>query len=226
MKGIKGVTFDFGGTLAGGDLDKQGLRSKLLEYFQSLGFSGGEARLSKARSGMLAGLMRARRQNREIRLEALYQGMLFKIGIHPEREIIDHIHQLYIRSFNVELVPGVKEVLEPLSEKYRLGVVSNAMSEVPRQALERSDLRKHFISITISRDIGIRKPDPEIFRYALSNMGIESHEAVHVGDSLEEDIKGAENAGMKTIWIADGDEEIAIQPDFTIHSLRELTSLL
>ena len=226
MKGIKGVTFDFGGTLAGGDLDKQGLRSKLLEYLQSLGFSKGKARLSKARNGMLAGLMRARRQNREMRLEDLYQGMLFKIGIHPEREIIDHIHQLYIRSFNVELVPGAKEVLETLAEKYRLAVVSNAMSEVPRQALERFELRRYFVSVTISRDIGIRKPDPEIFRYTLSNMGIESYEAVHVGDSLEEDIQGAKNAGMKAIWVPDGDEETSVQPDFTIRSLHELTSLL
>ena len=226
MENIKGVTFDFGGTLALGDLDKQGLTDRLLEYLRSLGFSGGEARLRKARNGMLERLMRARTYNREIRLEDLYQGMLFKIGLHPEPDVLDHIHQLYIRSFGVELVPGVKEVLEFLTGKYCLAVVSNAISEVPRHALRKCDLEKYFDSVTVSRDIGIRKPDPEIFRFTLSNLGIENHEAIHVGDSLKEDIKGAKDAGMKAIWVMDSDEEIVAQPDYTIHSLQELTSLL
>ncbi len=226
MKDIKGVTFDFGGTLVLGDLDKKGLKDRLLGYLRSLGFSGGEAQLGKARNGMLETLMRARTKNREIRLEDLYAGMLSKIGLHPEAEVIDYIHQLYIRSFKVELVPGVKEILEFLSGKYRLAVISNAISEVPRHAIRKFDLEKYFDFVTISRDIGIRKPNPEIFRFTLHNLGVESHEAIHVGDSLEYDVQGAKNAGMKTIWITDGEEEIAVQPDYTIFSLSELTSLL
>ncbi len=226
MRGIKGVTFDFGGTLALGDLDKQGFRESLLGYLRSLGFSGREAQVRKARNGMLGRLMRAQARNREIRLEDLYQGMLLKIELHPQPEVIDYIHQLYIRSFQVELVPGAKEVLMSLSAKYRLAVVSNAIGDVARHALKKFDLEGYFHSVTISRDIGIRKPDPEIFRFALSNLGLESYEAVHVGDSLKEDIKGAKSLGMKAIWIADSSEEIAVQPDYTIYSLSELTSLL
>lgn len=226
MKGVKGVTFDFGGTLATGDLDKEGLKERLLGYLRSLGFSGGEAQLSKARNGMLQSLMKARTRNREIRLEDLYGGMLLKIGLHPEAEVIDHIHQLYIRSFRVELVPGVKEVLKPLSQKYSLAVISNAISEVPRHAVRKFGLEKYFDFVTVSRDIGIRKPSREIFKFTLENLGIESHEAVHVGDSMEHDIEGAKNAGMKAIWITAGDEETTIQPDHTIRSLQELTSLL
>ncbi len=226
MKGVKGVTFDFGGTLTTGDLDKEGLKERLLGYLRSLGFSGGETQLSKARNGMLESLMKARTRNREIRLEDLYGGMLFKIGLHPEAEVIDHIHQLYIRSFRVELVPGVKEVLKPLSKKYSLAVISNAISEVPRHAVRKFGLEKYFDFVTVSRDIGIRKPNPEIFKFTLENLGIESHEAVHVGDSMEHDIEGAKNAGMKAIWITASDEETTIQPDYTIRSLQELTSLL
>jgi len=226
MRGIKGVTFDFGGTLALGDLDKQGLRENLLGYLRSLGFSGQEAQVRKARNGMLERLMRAQAQNREIRIEDLYQGMLFRIGLHPESDVIDYIHQLYIRSFQVELVPSAKEVLESLSAKYRLAVVSNAISDVARHALKKFDLEEYFHSVIISRDIGIRKPDPEIFRFALTNLGLESNEAVHVGDSLKEDVQGAKSLGMKAIWIADSGEETAVQPDYTIYSLSELTLLL
>ncbi|MCP8321903.1 MAG: HAD family hydrolase [archaeon] len=223
---VKGVTFDFGGTLALGGLDKEGFRHDLLEYLRSLGFSGSESLVNKTRDGMLGRLMKARDHNREIRLEDLYQDMLFKLGLHPEREVTDFIHQLYIRSFKVELIPGVEKILELLNVKYRLAIISNATSNVPREAMKRFGLEKYFDSIVISRDIGIRKPDPEIFNFTLKNLGIKSDEAVHVGDSLEYDVRGAKNAGMRAVWIKRNNEEENIQPDYTIHSLQELTLLL
>ena len=223
---IKAITFDFGGTLAMGDLDKEEYRMGLLEYLRSLGFRGGEPQFERARRGMLKRLMKARSLGREIRIEDLYQGMLFKLGLHPEREVIDHIHDLYIRSFKVDLVPSVADVLEALSRKYALAVISNAMSDVPRRAIERSGLERYLDAVVISRDLGIRKPDPEIFRFTLKNLGIESYEAVHVGDSLDDDVQGAKNAGMGAIWIERPSEEIDVQPDHIIHSIKELTSLL
>lgn len=223
---IKSITFDFGGTLAMGDLDKEEYRMRILEYLRSLGFRGGEPQFERARRGMLKRLMKARSLNREIRIEDLYQGMLFKLGLHPEREVIDHIHDLYIRSFKADLVPSAADVLESLSKKYTLAVISNAMSDVPRRAMKRSGLEKHLKAVVISRDLGIRKPDPEIFRFTLNNLGIESCRAVHVGDSLEDDVQGAKNAGMRAIWIERARQEINVQPDHIIHSIEELTSLL
>jgi len=100
------------------------------------------------------------------------------------------------------------------------------MSNVPRRAIKRSGLERYLDAVVISRDLGIRKPDPEIFRFTLKNLGMESHEAIHVGDSLEDDVQGAKNAGMKAIWIERATEEMIIQPDQTIRSIEELTSLL
>ncbi len=60
----------------------------------------------------------------------------------------------------------------------------------------------------------------------MENLGIESHESIHVGDSLEEDVEGAKNAGMKAIWLKRSDEKINVLPDYTIHSIKDLTSLL
>ena len=223
---IKGILFDFGGTLALGDLDKDYFTTSFLEYIRSLGFRGRKSQYEKARKGMFEKLMKARSINREIRLEELYQGLLFKLGLHPSEEVIDYIHQLYIRSFNVELVPGLKEVLEFLKERYSLAVISNSMSDVPRQAIKKFNLEPYFDTVVISRDIGIRKPDSEIFNFALHNLGLESYNAIHVGDSLKEDIQGANNAGIKTIWIQRNSEETHIQPDYTIQSIKEIPSLL
>jgi HAD superfamily hydrolase (TIGR01549 family) len=223
---IKGITFDFGGTLAMGDLDKEEYRMRILEYFRSLGFRGGEPQFERARRGMLRRLMKARSLNREIRIEDLYQGMLFKLGLHPEREVVDHIHDLYIRSFKVDLVPSAVDVLESLNKKYTLAVISNAMSDAPRRAIKRTGLERYLKAVVISRDLGIRKPDREIFRFTLNNLGMEGHEVAHVGDSLGDDVQGAKNAGMRAIWIESPSREINVQPDRIIRSIEELTALL
>lgn len=223
---IRGVTFDFGGTLVQGVFDKESFRSRFLDYIRSLGFSGNESQLGNARNRMLNRLRKARNLNREMRLEDLYQYMLFKLGLRPEREVIDYIHQLYIHSFPTELIPGVEEVFEVLSERYKLAVISNAISDVPRYAIKKFGLERYLDAVVISRDIGIRKPDPEIFHFSLKKLGVDSNEAVHVGDSLEHDVQGARDAGMKTVWIKRNNEEIDINPDYTIHSIKELTSFL
>ena len=223
---IKGVTLDFGDTLAKGAFDKVTFRKRLLNYLKSLGYSGDQDQIRKVRSQMLQKLERVRSFNREIRLENLYPFFLLKLGLHPEREVLNHIHKLYINSFNSEFIPGVEEVFEYLTEKYKLAVISNSISNVPRFFLERAGLEKYFEAIVISRDLGIRKPDPEIFNYTLVKLGIESEEAIHVGDSLEQDVKGAKDVGMKTVWIKKDNEEMITKPNYIIHSIGELISIL
>ncbi len=223
---IKGVTLDFGDTLANGALDKVTFRKRLLNYLKSLGYSRDQNQIRKVRSQMLQKLERARSFNREIRLENLYPFLLLKLGLHPEREVLNHIHKLYVNSFNSEFIPGVEEVFEYLKGKYKLAVISNSISNVPRFFLERAGFEKYLEAIVISRDLGIRKPDPEIFNYTLAKLGIESEEAIHVGDSLEQDVKGARDVGMKTVWIKKDNEEMITKPDFIIHSIGELISIL
>jgi putative hydrolase of the HAD superfamily len=223
---IKAITIDFGGTLASGDLDKDYFLNELLKYIRSLGFKGTVAQLKRARNKMFAKLMKVRRLNRELRLEDLYQGMLFQIGLHPNYEVIENIHQLYMQSFNTDLLPHTDTVLQKLYKNYRLAVISNAMSNIPRHAIDKFGLGRYFQAIVISRDLGVRKPDLEIFKFTLNKLGVENYEAMHVGDSLEEDVQGAKNAGMKTIWIRNANQEVTVPPDYAIRSLRELTFLL
>jgi putative hydrolase of the HAD superfamily len=222
----EGILFDFGGTLASGDLDKEEFGSNLFDYIRGLGYRGSESRFTKAGENMFERLMKLRNQNREMRLEDFYQGMFFELGLYPERATLEYIHDLYIRSFNIVLITGVKEVLEYLDKRYYLAIVSNAMSNVARHALRRFCIEQHFETVIISRDLGIRKPDPEIFRYALSNLGLETSQVVHIGDSLKDDVQGAKKAGIKTIWIKLDKGNDEIQPDYTINSIKELTFLL
>ena len=226
MKNLKAITFDFGGTLAHGSLEKENYKIALIDYLFKLGFSGGKARLSKARNAMLERLRRAQKKNRELRFEDLYQGLLFDLKLHPTQERLDYIVHLYYRFFRVDFVPGIKEMLIDFSGKYKLAIISNITSNISRYVLKKFDFKQYFDCIILSWDLGIRKPDPEIFQFTLQNLGVKSCEAIHVGDSLEDDIQGAKNAGMKTVWIKGNDEIKDLHPDFVISKVTKLPSIL
>jgi HAD superfamily hydrolase (TIGR01549 family) len=220
------IIFDFGGTLATGDLNKEIFSRNLIEYLRSLGYRGLEAQFRKARSNMLRRLMRVQSYNREMRLEDLYQGLLFELGVHPDRAAVEFIHELYLRAFHVKLIEGAKEIIKNLAKQFRLAILSNAISNVARRTLLETNLDKYFEKIIISRDLGIRKPDPEIFRYTLTSLDLESIQVMHVGDSLHDDIQGATSVGIPSIWIQTDENEERIQPNYIINSIRELPVFL
>ncbi len=79
-----------------------------------------------------------------------------------------------------------------------------------------------------SERAGCFKPDERIFRYALERAGVEAHEAIHIGDSLEADVAGALGAGMRAVWFNPDGREVqgSIVPDATIGSYAELPALI
>jgi putative hydrolase of the HAD superfamily len=91
--------------------------------------------------------------------------------------------------------PGVPDALAHLGERYRLGLVSNANGTV-RAKLARLGLARHFEVIVDSHEEGVEKPDPAIFRIALSRMGVRAEEAAYVGDLVYVDVTGARAAGL------------------------------
>ncbi|MCD6529460.1 HAD family hydrolase [Candidatus Bathyarchaeota archaeon] len=223
---IKAVTLDFGGTLADGELDRQSFRSRLLMYLHSLGFTGGETRLIKAINGALEKMERARRLDREVRIEEFYSSVLSRLGIPPEDYTLEYVHKLYLNSFRVQILPKAEEVLDYLKNRYRLAVISNASSELPRYAIKKLGLEKYFEVVVLSRDIGVRKPSPEIFKFTLQKLGLSGSETVHVGDSIEKDVLGAKKAGMKAVWINRSGEEASVEVDYVLRSISELTRVL
>jgi len=223
---IRAVTFDFGGTLATGKLDAEAYREGLLNYLHSLGYGISKASLREAISGMLSTLERVQAKNLELKFEEVYAGVLSKLGIPPREEFLDHVYQLYSENFHSEIVPGAERTLEALHPKYKLAVISNATSDLCRRILKENGLNKLFQVIVVSRDLGIRKPDPQIFRYTLEKLQVKPDEAVHVGDSLEEDVLGAKRAGLRAIWIKGESKENAEEADCVIHAITELPRII
>ncbi len=126
------------------------------------------------------------------------------------------------------LMPDAREVLTRLGARYTLGLLTNGAPDLQREKILASGLEPFFSAIAISGEHDIGKPKPEIFHRLLEELSVDAASAVMVGNSLERDILGARNAGIRSVWIrVPGSEEHAdVHPDHTISALLELPAVL
>lgn len=126
-------------------------------------------------------------------------------------------------------------VLEELKRRdYRLGLVSNASDDANVQSLvDQAGIRSYFDQIVTSAGMGIRKPNPKIFTPLLTSWDLPANRVVMVGDTLGADILGAQNVGMRSIWVtrrADTAGNRAhidtILPDASVESLADIPDLV
>lgn len=159
----------------------------------------------------------------DIRLEA-FRRTLSLVGVEDD-ELACELNTIYVRHRfgDIELYPDVLPVLDELSPRFGLGLLSNG-NTYP----ERCGLEGRFQFIVFAQDVGIEKPDPRIFDIALERAGCARDELLHVGDSLETDVGGARNAGVKAVWLnRDGRENSGgVVPDTEIISLAELATVV
>lgn len=131
-----------------------------------------------------------------------------------------------IVSYN-HLVEGAFELLEYLSQKkYRLHVLSNGFKEVTYRKCELSGIKNYFETITSADEINIRKPQPEIFEYALNKSGTKKAESVIIGDDWIADIEGGLAFGMKAIFFDVFNDNYTAENVKTVRKLSEIHELL
>jgi HAD superfamily hydrolase (TIGR01509 family) len=122
-----------------------------------------------------------------------------------------------------------RPVLEALSERYRLGVVSNFYGNL-EAVCESSGLGRLFGVVADSQRVGAEKPEPAIFHAALAELQAKPETTIMVGDSLRRDYEGARRCGMGFIWIApDGvqaTERDAAENRSVLAAVTELPDLL
>lgn len=127
---------------------------------------------------------------------------------------------------NDTLVDGAKELIEALSSKYQLHIVSNGFVEAQYKKLEKTGLRSYFEGITLSEEIKIQKPDRRFFQHAFKNVNARKNESLIIGDSWESDIVGAINFGVDAVYFAYDGKKAPITTIPTIFKLNELHSIL
>lgn len=127
------------------------------------------------------------------------------------------------------LLDGAIELIEDLSSKYILSIVTNGLTSVQERRVKKSVIAKYFKEIVISEEVGVSKPNPEIFEYALRNIeGINKSEILMIGDSLSSDIRGGINYGIDTCWFNIHKEKnnMELNPTYEVSSYKELADLL
>ena len=124
------------------------------------------------------------------------------LGMEYSLTKIDAMAVSYIDELPVDnhLFDGTLEILEYLVEKYNLHIITNGFQEVQLLKLKNSGIYSYFETVTTSEEVGVKKPNPLVFRAALRKAKTQSVQSIMIGDTFEADILGAEAVGMRTLY--------------------------
>ena len=125
-----------------------------------------------------------------------------------------------------DLCPGAAPAVRELAARgVILGIVSNTgrtPGVILRRVLERHGLLAHFAAVSYSDEVGVRKPEAEIFHATLARVGVRPEEAVHIGDNPEADVAGARAIGMRAAHYTAGFRAPAARADLVVADLAAL----
>ncbi len=157
------------------------------------------------------------------RLKEVFDKLEFKTSdnlIH----ILSEEYITYLADYNT-LFEGALDVLSYLKDKYKMHIITNGFEEVQHRKLKNSNLLPFFDQIITSEKVGVKKPNPKIFQYALEASQAKSNESFMIGDNFEADILGAKNVGMHTIF-CEFNGEIATEKVISISNLSQIKNYL
>ena len=118
-------------------------------------------------------------------------------------DLIDIIATEYINflpDFN-HLFEYTFEILDYLKEKYQLHIITNGFEEIQTKKMETSKILRYFDVIVTSESVGVKKPNPKVFNFALEKANAKNCTSIMIGDSIEADIEGALSVGMTAIHV-------------------------
>ncbi|EPR73074.1 haloacid dehalogenase-like hydrolase [Winogradskyella psychrotolerans RS-3] len=150
------------------------------------------------------------------RLKEAFDG----VGVKVEDDMIHLLSDAYIdqlTTFN-HLFDGTFEILNYLKDKYQLHIITNGFEEAQEKKLVTSNIKQYFRTVTNSEMVGVKKPNPKIFNFALNLAKADANESVMIGDNIEADIEGAHKTGMQTIHFDYNDS-------YNNHSYNRITNL-
>jgi putative hydrolase of the HAD superfamily len=126
------------------------------------------------------------------------------------------------------LYPDTLKALEQVSSSHRLGLLTNGAPDVQLRKIQGSGLARFFDHMLISGEAGVAKPHRRAFEIILEQLGSIAGSALMIGNSLDNDIQGAQQLGMRTIWVNRHGKirDRHIIPDWEIASLEELPVIL
>ncbi|MBI3244910.1 MAG: HAD family hydrolase [Deltaproteobacteria bacterium] len=234
MSDVRAVLFDFGGTLFDYETVAPGERESIVALARWAGSSEDPKAIIRAYRASLKSvfyeyLPQPYYLHRDMFRDALF-GMVNSLGISLTEEQFARYRALQWerRARDFLLREGVHETLAEIRDRgLHVGMVSNIDDDQLGHMLELARVRPHFDSILSSEAAQSCKPDASIFQEALRRAGCAPHEALFVGDSLQQDIAGANRVGLQSVLIwSDPEREPTIGEHRPRHVIRRIPELL
>ncbi|MEN8966359.1 MAG: YjjG family noncanonical pyrimidine nucleotidase [Polaribacter sp.] len=161
---------------------------------------------------------------RYARLKNTFDAVNYKVSdALIDKIAIDYIDNL--STFN-HLFEGTFELLDYLKEKYTLHIITNGFQEIQSKKMMTSNIHHYFNQIITSESVGVKKPNPKVFLHALDTAKATANNSLMIGDSLEADIQGALNVGLKAIHCVFDDLTPTDKNITSVKSLLEIKQYL
>ena len=156
-----------------------------------------------------------------------FRGTLKNFEISDE-ELASKIAKDYvtISPTKTKLFPDTINVLENLSRKYHLHIITNGFSEVQFVKLRNSNLDIYFEQIITSEMIGVQKPNAEVFEFSLKQAKANLTDSVMIGDDQTVDIIGAKEFGIDQVFVDFNRQHLICSPTWHVHQLKDLLKIL
>ena len=217
---IKAVIFDFDGTLSNRQANAYYLfKDYFKPFFKDMDEMEYEAVLQDLLTDDCNGTI-----NVKYRM-APFINKYSKYFTQDDFDAFNEFYYEYMWKYAV-LKPETLDVLKALKGKYKLAVLSNGQSKSQHDKISHCNMDEYFDEIVVSGDIGINKPNKEIFEIMAERLGCKCEECVFVGDVFSSDIIGAIRANMVPVWIVGDPERPSSYTGLRISKINELVEVL
>jgi putative hydrolase of the HAD superfamily len=238
MINVDAVIFDFIGTLT--KIENYSLKESKDAMFKSLVTDG----FTLERESFMKAYETAHQKYRDIRYKQLVEvNNAFWISealnalnyqATPEDMKVKNARIAFFRNYLTALTlrRSARVVLQKLADNYKTGLISNfTHAPVIYAGLRKLEMNSYFNEVLVSDAIGWRKPSPVIFKKAIHELHVNAERTAFVGDTPLEDIFGAKNAGIRSVFIpsqfntTDDMQNADFQPDYYIEKLEDLLEI-
>ena len=164
--------------------------------------------------------------NGKVWKDEVYRALLeeFPLGDWLGDELLS-VYELCFCAFAIPK-PGVLDAVKELAESYKLGLISNGKTPFQERNFRGLGIASYFESVIVSAAVDLRKPDPAIFHLGCGELGVLPEEAVYVGDNPEADIRGARDAGLKTVFVPSSKYPECLLADATCSDMNLLVATI
>lgn len=207
MKRIKAILIDLDDTLYEyGECNKAGMEAALKELARMHGMDVGGLveRFDLARKNVKERLGKTAASHSRL---LYFKGLTESIWGRTEPEKVMELERLFWEKYFKRMEPyeGARALLENAKKiGLKVGIITNLTTGVQLRKLVKLGLHRHIDHVITSEEVGVEKPHPKIFSHALAMMKLKSDEVVMIGDSREDDVEGAQKAGIRAIHVERG----------------------